>query len=217
MLRKYMTFKKLLVSTRFFCNANWEKMTKNSLDNSLKNIKEEMLDPEITPEKLVNIINNKRNEILNSENETQDSYIMKQFNQPNYLESSSLFGPIIQKYYEHRTKFWLKTVPDWSVTSLDDVENATSYSQTTDVQNRVYWAPVTQKLSPSDEFLEYLDDYSYHQNQYDYKKSFELVEAFLNEGLKDTPFDYVKNFTCLPCKIMFKIFCITSFLKEKLL
>jgi hypothetical protein len=105
----------------------------------------------------------------------------------------------------------LKSRPNFENIPLDHVEGVVGYSQAGAVNTRFFWTPMIQKIRPDDEFLEFLDDHSFKAKKwskaqsgldikYDAESNREIIEAFLWEGIKDTPFTMTKDFYCLPSK-----------------
>ena len=122
-------------------------------------------------------------------------------NSPKNSQQATPLAPLLAKYDLFNRKHWLKRIPNFEKQNLGDIEHATGYSLTWDAHPRKFWTPITQKISPDEEFLEYLDDLSFITDEkWQEENTEELVEAFIQEAQKDTPYTYIKNFYCLPSK-----------------
>jgi hypothetical protein len=168
-----------------------------------------------TPEELVDQLavmhTQKTSEVDPSSPDLADQLLQRRIYQQTWLEKAPIIGPFLQKWDSWHRKSLLRSRPNFSGFPLDDVEEMTGYSQAGAVNTRFFWTPMIQKIRPEDEFVEFLDDHSFKAKQwsksqqplnikYDADSNREIIEAFLWEGIKDTPFTITKDFYCLPSK-----------------
>lgn len=131
----------------------------------------------------------------------------------NFLMPKSTFGKLLLKYSNITAKTYAALVPPFDNLNLADVAAHTNIHYNQTFMSQFLWTPLIQKIDPSEELLEYLEDIKYDTKKtveknlgsselikYFNKQTKDTVRAFIEDVIPGTGFDYYEDYHCSPSR-----------------
>jgi hypothetical protein len=160
-------------------------------------------------QKVIRPFTQEKNEIEPSTSKQSD--LMRR--EKEYLNPTKAIPKLRKKWHEISASTYEAVIPDFENLKTEEFREFHMMNTAFHLNNTLLWAPLIQKIDPSEELLEFLEDAKFEALQKDYRvmspdqiiadaktSSKLLVRNLIEDVLPNTGFQMIENYYCKPSK-----------------